>query len=204
MAFFFQKEKSLNHQYVKIWPPFCQSPNRHSLNRRVILFFFFFFFADFLKIKMKTVAALLNQQMQRQLMLRDEFNREQRVVEGLRQNVSHLEQSLTRRQIKMREELSVRLFFFYKIQSKSFICVYRNISALVGCIKKLMALYEVQLLKTFQIGRLDFHYTVPEKSYRDQSCEYCKRHPENATFHPMISWVYNNHYVILIFHLVFL
>ena len=33
---FFQKEKSLNHQYVKIWPPFCQSPNRHSLNRRVI------------------------------------------------------------------------------------------------------------------------------------------------------------------------
>ena len=34
---FFQKEKSLNHQYVKIWPPFCQSPNCHSLNRRVIL-----------------------------------------------------------------------------------------------------------------------------------------------------------------------
>ena len=38
LAFFFQKEKSLNHQYVKIWPPFCQSPNRHSLNRRVIPF----------------------------------------------------------------------------------------------------------------------------------------------------------------------
>ena len=31
-----------------------------------------------------------------------------------------------------------------------------------------------------------------------------KRHPENGIFHPMISWVYNNHCVILIFHLVFL
>ena len=29
-------------------------------------------------------------------------------------------------------------------------------------------------------------------------------YPENGIFHPMISWVYNNHYVILIFHLVFL
>ena len=28
--------------------------------------------------------------------------------------------------------------------------------------------------------------------------------PKNGTFDPMISWVYNNHYVILIFHLVFL
>ena len=31
-----------------------------------------------------------------------------------------------------------------------------------------------------------------------------KQHPENDIFHPLISWVYNNHYVILIFHLVFL
>ena len=29
-------------------------------------------------------------------------------------------------------------------------------------------------------------------------------YPENGIFHPMISWVYNNHCVILIFHLVFL
>ena len=31
-----------------------------------------------------------------------------------------------------------------------------------------------------------------------------KRHPENGIFHPMISWVYNNHCVILILHSVFL
>ena len=37
------------------------------------------------------------------------------------------------------------------VQSKSFIWVCRNISALVGCIKKLRALYEVQFLETFQI-----------------------------------------------------
>ena len=29
-----------------------------------------------------------------------------------------------------------------------------------------------------------------------------KRYPENGIFHPMISWVYNNHYVILILYLV--
>ena len=29
-------------------------------------------------------------------------------------------------------------------------------------------------------------------------------YPENGILHPMISWVYNNHCVIKIFHLVFL
>ena len=37
------------------------------------------------------------------------------------------------------------------LQSKSFIWVGQHISVLVGCIKKLRALYEVQLLETFQI-----------------------------------------------------
>ena len=44
------------------------------------------------------------------------------------------------------------------VQSGLFIWVGRNISALlVGCIKKLRALYEVQLLETFQIQQLDLH-----------------------------------------------
>ena len=44
-------------------------------------------------------AALLNQQMQRQLMLRDEYNREFRMLDGLRTNVGELEASLTQRQV---------------------------------------------------------------------------------------------------------
>ena len=40
------------------------------------------------------------------------------------------------------------------IQSKSFNSVGRNISALVGCIKKLRALYEVQLLEIYKIPRM--------------------------------------------------
>ena len=42
-------------------------------------------------------------------------------------------------------------------QSGLFIWVGRNISALVGYIKKLRALYEVQLLETFHIQQLDLH-----------------------------------------------
>ena len=45
----------------------------------------------------------------------------------------------------------------HQLQSKSFNSVGRNISALVGCIKKLRALYEVQLLETFQIQQMDLH-----------------------------------------------
>ena len=90
------------------------------------------------------------------------------------------------------------------IQSKSFNSVGRNISAQVGCIKKLRALYEVQLLETYKILRLNVIQLDPEKSSRDQSWKNPKQHPENGIFHPMISWVYNNHCVILIFHLVFL
>ena len=41
------------------------------------------------------------------------------------------------------------------LQSKSFISVGRNISALVGCIKKLRALYEVQLLEIYKIPQLN-------------------------------------------------
>ena len=41
------------------------------------------------------------------------------------------------------------------IQSKSFNSVGRNISALVGCIKKLRALYEVQLLEIYKIPQLN-------------------------------------------------
>ena len=42
------------------------------------------------------------------------------------------------------------------LQSKSFNSVGRNISALVGCIKKLRALYEVQLLEIYKIPQLNF------------------------------------------------
>ena len=48
------------------------------------------------------VSALLNQQMQRQLMLRDEYNREFRMLDGLRTNVGELEASLTQRQVTLR------------------------------------------------------------------------------------------------------
>ena len=44
------------------------------------------------------------------------------------------------------------------VQSGLFIWVGRNISALVGCTKKLRTLYKVQLLETFQIQQLDIHY----------------------------------------------
>ena len=43
-----------------------------------------------------------------------------------------------------------------------------------------------------------------KKVAETKSFENPKRHPENGIFHPMISWVYNNHCVISIFHLVFL
>ena len=46
------------------------------------------------------------------------------------------------------------MLLYYVVQSGPFISVGRNISALVGCIKKLRALYEVQLLETFQIQQL--------------------------------------------------
>ena len=41
------------------------------------------------------------------------------------------------------------------LQSKSFNSVGRNISALVGCIKKLRAHYEVQLLETYKIPQFN-------------------------------------------------
>ena len=41
------------------------------------------------------------------------------------------------------------------LQSKSFNSVGQNISALVVCIKKLRALYEVQLLETYKIPQLN-------------------------------------------------
>ena len=47
--------------------------------------------------------------------------------------------------------------YLYYIQSGLFIWVSRNISVLVGCIKKLRALYEVQLLETFRIEQSDLH-----------------------------------------------
>ena len=78
-----------------------------------------------------------------------------------------------------------------------------SVEILVGRIKKLRALYEVQLLETFQIQPLNLYETVPDKSCRDQSCENPKRHPRNVTFQPMISWVYYNHFVTLLFHWVF-
>jgi len=49
--------------------------------------------------------ALLNQQMQRQLMLRDEYNREYRMLDDLRTDVNHLESSIQLRQIHIRDEL---------------------------------------------------------------------------------------------------
>ena len=41
------------------------------------------------------------------------------------------------------------------LQSEAFNSVGRNISALVGCIKKLRALYEVQLLEIYKIPQLN-------------------------------------------------
>ena len=59
------------------------------------------------------------------------------------------------------EQLTVHAWFPLAsqeiLQSGPFISVGRNISALVGCIKKLRALYEVQLLETFQIQQLDLY-----------------------------------------------
>ena len=51
----------------------------------------------------------------------------------------------------------IKLNFVILLQSKSFNSVGRNISALVGCIKKLRALFEVQLLETYKISQLDLH-----------------------------------------------
>ena len=54
--------------------------------------------------------------------------------------------------------------FLLSIQSKSFNSVGRNISALVGCIKKLRTLYEVQLLEIYKIPQLNLIYlTGPRK-----------------------------------------
>ena len=52
---------------------------------------------------------------------------------------------------------NITITFHFILQSKSFNSVGRNITALEGCIKKLRALYGVQLLKTFQIQQLDLH-----------------------------------------------
>ena len=54
-------------------------------------------------------------------------------------------------------------------QSGPFISTAQDISALVGCIKKLMALYEVQLCQNNQIQPLNLAQVAPEKSSRDQS-----------------------------------
>ena len=45
----------------------------------------------------------------------------------------------------------------------------QDISALVGCIKKLMALYEVQHCENCQIQPLNLAQVAPEKSSREQS-----------------------------------
>ena len=65
------------------------------------------------------------------------------------------------------------------LQSGPFISVGRNISALVGCTKKLRALYEVQLLETFQIPQLNLHlnWTQKKKLQRPKSFKNPKRHP---------------------------
>ena len=49
------------------------------------------------------------------------------------------------------------------LQSGPFNSVGRNISALVGCIKKLRALYEVQLLENYKIQLLNLTLLAPEK-----------------------------------------
>ena len=41
---------------------------------------------------------------------------------------------------------------------------------------------------------------VTEKSTMTKVVEIGKRHPKGSPFHSMISWVYNNHYAILIPH----
>ena len=43
--------------------------------------------------------------MQRQLMLRDEYNREYRMLDDLRTDVNHLESSIQLRQIHIRDEM---------------------------------------------------------------------------------------------------
>ena len=57
----------------------------------------------------------------------------------------------------------------YSVQSGPFISTAQDISVLVGCIKKLMALYEVQLCENHQIQPLNLAQVAPEKSSRDQS-----------------------------------
>ena len=64
------------------------------------------------------------------------------------------------------------LFTLHKMaQSKPFIWVGRNISALVGYMKNLRPLYEVQLLETFQIQQLDLHYKQYQKKVTETKVE---------------------------------
>ena len=50
--------------------------------------------------------------------------------------------------------------YYKQVQSKSFNSVCRNISALVGCIKKLRALYEVHFLEIYKIPQLNLIYSA--------------------------------------------
>ena len=79
------------------------------------------------------------------------------------------------------------------VQSNPFIWVGRHISAMVGCIKNLRPLYEVQLLETFQIQQLDLHYSAlslgnvkkdrlyagPFWRFRERA--HCKRYQKKVT-----------------------
>ena len=47
-----------------------------------------------------------------------------------------------------------------------FISTVQDISALVGCIKNLMALYEVQLCENYQIQPLNLAQVTPEKKFQ--------------------------------------
>ena len=67
----------------------------------------------------------------------------------------------------------------------------RNISGLVGCIKKLSALYEVQLIESYKIPQLHTHLTWPRNrifAIRPPFLNSLDRTIINGIFHPMISW----------------
>ena len=57
-------------------------------------------------------------------------------------------------------------------------------------------------LRPFRFNCWIFTKQYHQESYRDQNvAKIPNSTPKNGTFYPMISWVYNNHYVILILHL---
>ena len=70
------------------------------------------------------------------------------------------------------------------LQSGLFIWVCRNISTLVGCIKKLRALYEVQLLETFQIQPLDLALNSTRKKLQRPKIKKSQTAPWKWHFSP--------------------